>query len=505
MSDDGPSPKRSRQSDNGEASSGLLPSGNTSEQATGDSTQHTSEQATGDSTQHTSEQATGDSTQHTSEQATGDSTKHGKSYARVTKEDLYSIIALWMEDFGNEVSQSNNDNEVSQSSKKVGAVLVLPNDVVYAADCSRDGVHAVQRLLMKYCGKAEGCKMFVSRKPCPTCAKLLVQAKVQRVLFLPYEPEYNPSPDKDSKMKQVDNMFTASAIAQTRYVFQVTQAVLDDAEIKTPSKNTRQGQEIDTEKERLKEKYRFDRNPNWKGRIIEEQLPWPGFDTEVGKHVKDNFIYAIEWIARVRVLFGSGLNYNFELAERQVYTDDDEIAFKPVSNDLDFVKKGRYFIAIARFLSERTDDPKAGVGAVIVSKEMEILGLGWNGFPLKALYGEFPRAARSDKSPDKKAPYIIHAEQNAFLMRNQKEIKGSILFVSGRPPCNECTPLIAMQGVETVVMDTDEKHDINKMREEKEYTLFPKKVKENKFFCYRTRKINMTDSAGDTRKNLFGI
>ena len=82
---------------------------------------------------------------------------------------------------------------------KVGALLVLPNNVIYVADCFRDGVHAVQRLLMKHYDKAEGSKIFMSRKPCPTCTKLLVQAKVQRVLFLPFEPEYYPSDDKDSK------------------------------------------------------------------------------------------------------------------------------------------------------------------------------------------------------------------------------------------------------------------------------------------------------------------
>ena len=75
-------------------------------------------------------------------------------------------------------------------------------------------------------------------------------------------------------------------------------------------------------------------------------------------------------------------------------------------------------------------------------------------------------------------------------MRNEKNIKGSILFVSGRPPCNECAPLIAMQGVETVVLDTDEKYDVNKMMHDKdEYKLFPQMVNSGDFVCYRTKKI----------------
>jgi deoxycytidylate deaminase len=118
---------------------------------------------------------------------------YAKSYPRITKENLYMIIALWMEDF---------DDDPPEGYKKVGAVLVLPNDVVLAADCSRDGVHAVARLLMKHCDKAKGCKIFMSRKPCSFCAKLLVQSQVERVLFLPFEPEYYLSPESTKLPKK---------------------------------------------------------------------------------------------------------------------------------------------------------------------------------------------------------------------------------------------------------------------------------------------------------------
>jgi tRNA(Arg) A34 adenosine deaminase TadA len=138
------------------------------------------------------------------------------------------IIALWMED--SELATENAPEQTPEGYKKVGAVLVLPNDVVLAADCSRKDVHAVARLLMKHCDKAKGCKMFMSRKPCPMCAKLLVQSKVERVLFLPFEPEYDPLPERASMTIQVDNLFTASAIAQTKFVLQVEKPVLKEAE-----------------------------------------------------------------------------------------------------------------------------------------------------------------------------------------------------------------------------------------------------------------------------------
>jgi dCMP deaminase len=412
---------------------------------------------------------------------------YAKSYSRVSKEDLYMIIALWMEDFVDDPPEGYN---------KVGAVLVLPNDVIFAADCSRDGVHAVARLLMKHYDKAKGCKMFMSRKPCPICAKLLVQSKVQRVLFLPFEPEYYPSNDNDSMMKQVDSLFTASAIAQTRFVLQVDETVLKDAQLKTPSPSKIKTRMINEEKKSLVDKYGFEKNLAWKKSIV-EKLPWPSFDSDIDGHVQTRFSYAMEWIARVQVLSGSGLNYKFKLAKQQKYADDADIEFEPVPDDSKDpkLKHARKFIAIARFLSERTDDPKAGVGAVIVSPKSEILAFGWNGFPLKALYGEFPRGSSSDETPDKKGPYVIHAEQNALLMRNQKNIEGSTLFVAGRPPCNECAPLIEMQGVKTVVVDTDDAHDVNALRKKENYELFPKMVKDkdegkdDKFVCYRTKRL----------------
>ena len=89
-----------------------------------------------------------------------------KRETRITKENLYMVLALWMERFPLQFSkeQSFKSNNNSKKFKKVGVVFVLPNDRVLAADCSRDGVHGVARVMVNHCGKLEGCKVFVSRK-----------------------------------------------------------------------------------------------------------------------------------------------------------------------------------------------------------------------------------------------------------------------------------------------------------------------------------------------------
>ena len=187
-------------------------------------------------------------------------------------------------------------------------------------------------------------------------------------------------------------------------------------------------------------------------------------------------------------------------------SDDDErnsVAFDPEKYS-DHATQARHFITMARFLSERTNDPKRGVGAVIVSYQnpfeillFEILSFGWNGFPLKALYGEFPRASDDNTSvEEKKYPYIIHAEQNALLMRNKKNVENAVLFVT-KSPCNECTPLIKMQGIETFVVD-DKKdvlpdnsatHTSPSSANTLGYNMFADLVKKGKpVVCFQTQK-----------------
>ena len=394
------------------------------------------------------------------------------------------IIALWMEHFV--VGKKDMDEDTDHH--KVGAVLVLPNDIVCAADCSRDGVHAVARLLMKHYDKAEGSKMFMSRKPCPTCAKLLVQSKVKRVLFLPFEPEYyrffrppfsleTLQDHKDSLTTQVDSLFTASVIAQTKFTLQVEEPVRKDIENDTPQKLKKK---VIEKRDDLKVKYGFVKEPEWI-KDIQTKLPWPAFDRMMNKQFTDYFEEVMEWIARVLVVRGRGSDFMFKLVQ-----SNQRSTFNPTTEGT-HEKQAQHFIEIARFLAERKDDPKTGVGAVIVSKDMEILSFGWNGFPLKAHYGEFGRASRTDQSQDKKYPYVIHAEQNALLMRNKQDIRDAILFVT-KPPCNECAPSLAAEGIATVVVDDDVKPLHQPEMGELGYDKFPRMVNNGTFDCYQTIK-----------------
>ena len=411
------------------------------------------------------------------------------------------VIAKHMEEFPVERSDIGEY-------KRVGAVLVLPNDMIYAVDCSRNGVHGVARLLMAHQDNLKDCKVFVSRKPCSLCTKLLVQSKVKRVFYLPIEPEYDylrregeNDDDFDDETSRVDELFKVSSIGQSVFVPRAGQDVTDVAESKrkTPEK-VRNAKQKD-----LMNKY-------WNDKWIKDvrlKLPWPAFDQNMKNQVEEDFKSITKWMAHV--LIKSEIGDSFEALTRKKRKSFDPC--KPLERE-----QAIHLIKLAFFLAERTDDPRKGVGAVLINRDKDIVGLGWNGFPTKSLYGEFPRAA--DKDPpvggraDKKYPYIIHAEQNALLLRNTKNIVDATLIVT-MTPCDDCTPLIEMQGIKTVVLGEKMRRDTRGLMN---FTKFPQRVddKGDPIVCFELQKQPQSqkrkaddDSSGETeetksaRKHLF--
>ena len=351
---------------------------------------------------------------------------------------------------------------------------MLPNDMIYAVDCSRNGVHGVARLLMAHPDVLQDCKVFVSRKPCSLCTKLLVQSKIKRVFYFPIEPEYRDRTDRKAEMQRVDSLFQVSPIGQTVFVPRAGREVLANTEKKYPDTPQTIRDEIKGE---LMNAYW---NDKWMKKAG-ENLPRPAFDENMEKQVKYDFNGMMEWMATI--LVGSKKGYKFK-AHTKISSQDKDLPFNPEEND-DDGRQASHLITLAKFLAERTDDPRKGVGAVIMNEEREIVALGWNGFPTKALYGEFPRASDRDTGVQpKKYPYIIHAEQNALLMRNTKKIKGATLFVT-KTPCNDCTLLIEMLGITTFVLgEKMQKGNKDDASGEINYTKFPEKVESNVFICF---------------------
>ena len=130
---------------------------------------------------------------------------------------------------------------------------------------------------------------------------------------------------------------------------------------------------------------------------------------------------------------------------------------------------------------------------------MEIVALGWNGFPKKALYGEFPRASHDDQVKGKKYPFTIHAEQNALLLCNTKNLAIGILFVT-RTPCNECTPLLAMEGIRTVVLGVEMKAEKAPSAGTLGYEKFSEQVRKGTFICFEMHTTSAESMGGPRPK-----
>ena len=75
-----------------------------------------------------------------------------------------------------------------------------------------------------------------------------------------------------------------------------------------------------------------------------------------------------------------------------------------------------------------------------------------------------PKGCSDDEFPwdregeENKYPYVVHAELNAILNANGRDLRGSRLYVA-LFPCNECAKAIIQSGVREVVYLSDKYAD----------------------------------------------
>ena len=102
-----------------------------------------------------------------------------------------------------------------------------------------------------------------------------------------------------------------------------------------------------------------------------------------------------------------------------------------------------YFMGVAMLAAGRSKDPNTQVGACIVSPENIIISTGYNGMPKGCSDDTFPWARTGEET---KYPFVVHAELNAILNANGRDLRGSRLYVA-LFPCNECAKAIIQSGV----------------------------------------------------------
>ena len=121
----------------------------------------------------------------------------------------------------------------------------------------------------------------------------------------------------------------------------------------------------------------------------------------------------------------------------------------------DYISWDEYFMGIAMLAARRSKDPNTQVGACIVSKDNIIISTGYNGMPKGCSDDEY---SWEREGADTKYPYVVHAELNAILNANGRDLRGSRLFVA-LFPCNECAKAIIQSGVKEVLYLSDKYAD----------------------------------------------
>ncbi len=117
----------------------------------------------------------------------------------------------------------------------------------------------------------------------------------------------------------------------------------------------------------------------------------------------------------------------------------------------DYINWDEYFMGIAMLAARRSKDPNTQVGACIVSQDNIIISTGYNGMPKGCSDDEYPWEREGEQT---KYPYVVHAELNAILNANGRDLRGSRIYVA-LFPCNECAKAIIQCGIQEVVYLSD--------------------------------------------------
>jgi len=100
-------------------------------------------------------------------------------------------------------------------------------------------------------------------------------------------------------------------------------------------------------------------------------------------------------------------------------------------------------MVMAFWASKRSPDESTKCGCVLVNKNNQIVGLGYNGYPRKVDESKMP------KERPEKYPPILHSEENAIL-NCSSSLEGATAYITG-PPCIHCWAHIIQKGITKVV------------------------------------------------------
>lgn len=146
-----------------------------------------------------------------------------------------------------------------------------------------------------------------------------------------------------------------------------------------------------------------------------------------------------------------------------------------------------YFMSLAVVASKRSKDRETKVGAVVVSADRKVLGIGWNGHPKMRSRDNDNKVQGHPWDKEKKHYYVCHAELNA-ITHSSGSLKGATIYVTLNP-CNECAKVIVQSGVKNIIfMKKKVLKEVSSEADEKEKSDADEKKKIEAEFIFEVKK-----------------
>ena len=112
-------------------------------------------------------------------------------------------------------------------------------------------------------------------------------------------------------------------------------------------------------------------------------------------------------------------------------------------------KWDRRFLELAKHISSWSKDPSTKCGAILVGDNLEVVGIGYNGFARGILDSDERLNNR-----ELKYQLVVHAEVNAILNAGSRS-KGTTLYVYPTfmlpPVCTDCCKVAIQSGIKRIV------------------------------------------------------
>lgn len=122
------------------------------------------------------------------------------------------------------------------------------------------------------------------------------------------------------------------------------------------------------------------------------------------------------------------------------------------------------FVRMAHVIADRSQDPSTQAGAVVVSENNIVVGVGYNGWPRGIKSEDLPWDREGDFENTKYA-YVCHAEENAVYNANNTT-EGCKIYCT-LFPCNECAKTLIQNGIKEVIYENDKYADTPAVRASK--------------------------------------